>query len=52
MGKIWKNQDFLENGPKDFVNIGHLNKADDTLLNGSALMFRKILDVKLWIDPG
>ena len=33
------NQDFLENEPKDFANIGNLNEANDTLSNESGLMF-------------
>ena len=40
--------DFLENVSKDLFNIGNLNKANDTLLNLGAPMFRKIMDMKLW----
>ena len=34
------NQDFLENGSKDFANIGNLNETNDTLSNGQCLLYR------------
>ena len=33
------NQDFLENGPNDFANIGNLNETNDTLPNASGPVF-------------
>ena len=33
------NQDFLENEPKDFANIGNLNEPNDTLPNASGPVF-------------
>ena len=45
-------QDFLENGSKDFANIGNLNETNDTLSNGSGRMFLKNLDHELWSDSG
>ena len=46
------NQDFLENGSKDFASIGNLNETNDTLSNGSGPMFSKNLDHELWSDSG
>ena len=46
------NQDFLENGAKDFANIGNLNETNDTLSNESGPMFWKNLDHELWSNSG
>ena len=44
------NKDFLENGAKDFGNIGNFNETNDTLSNGSGPMLWKNLDHELWSD--
>ena len=45
-------RDFLENGSKDFANIGNLDRTNDTVPNASGHVFLKIQDLELWIDSG
>ena len=41
------NQNFVQNGCKDFANIGNLNEANDTLSNEIGFMFWKNLGLEL-----
>ena len=43
-------QDFLENGSKDFANIGNLHETNDTLSNRSVFVLWRTLELELWID--